>query len=120
MISNNVMEINNQDTLIFYRVACACGDNECDCDIIFEHDKNINDISINFYKNLYWHDYYNHDMFITRWLARLKLSLKILFTGNVKVQGEFLIQSEEHINNFIMALQEGKKKIQKNIKNIVN
>jgi len=114
MISNNVMQINDYDNAIFYRVACACGNNECDCDISLEYDKSIKTVSMIFYKNLYWNDHYTDKRFITRWLSRLKVSLKVLFTGYIKVNEEFLIQSEEHIDNFITALQEGKEKIKKN------
>jgi len=114
MISNNVMKTNEYDDLIFYRVACACGNNECDCDITIEYDKSIKTISMSFCKNLYWNDYYGHKIFITRWLSRLKASFKLLFTGHIKVNEEFLIQSEDHINDFITALQEGREKMKKN------
>jgi len=117
VISNNVMELNDYGDMVFYRVACACGSNDCDCDISLEYDKNIKTISMIFYKNLYWNDNYSHKMFITRWLSRLKVSLKILFTGYIKVNEEFLIQSEKHIDDFITALQEGKEKIKKNKRN---
>ena len=117
MISNNVMELNDYGDMVFYRVACACGSNDCDCDISLEYDKNIKTISMIFYKNLYWNDNYSHKMFITRWLSRLKVSLKVLFTGHIKVNEEFLIQSEKHIDDFITALQEGKEKIKKNKRN---
>ena len=114
MISNNVMELNDYGDMVFYRVACACGDRDCGCDIILEHVKHINDITITFYKDLYLDTYYSSNNYIVRLLNRLQLSLKILLSGHVKIQGEFLIQSEKHIDSFITALQEGKEKIKKN------
>jgi hypothetical protein len=59
------------------------------------------DYSWNIFKRIYW---------------RIKTALKILFKGRIYMDGSLTIRSEQHINDFIFALQEGQKKLKENIK----
>ena len=48
----NIMKTNEYKTSIFYRIACACSDPSCDATMVLEYDKEINDITLSFYKDL--------------------------------------------------------------------
>lgn len=140
-ISTGVMDLTreNQGDFVYYRVACDCSSQECDCVIQMEYDKDFGDISISFYKDLhteqkYWSDevsriwddikkpknfmYVVEKTFLKLLPAlykliyrRLKFGVSVLFTGHAKFEGEFLIFGEKHINDFIFALEQGRDKI---------
>ena len=89
-------------------------DDNHDCTIVMEryNDGHPMDISLTFYKRISWADYYGKDNFLSRWIKRIQCSLKMLFTGYIELEEEFLIEDEEHIDSFIKALQEGKQMLQ--------
>ena len=125
---------------VTYRVECSCGDNEHDVTIDFEIDKKFNDISLNFYKDISFSHYYIYrdvlwfDKIVKQknivvallfylkntliypmrvFWCRLKAATRILFTGYLKMESDFMIDNNEHIDNFILALQEGRGLINK-------
>ena len=109
-VSNKVMKMNEwKGTSIYYKVSCACGGgDDCDCGIDFEIDKDFGDIEVNFYQVIKWADYWKCNWFFTRWWARIKVALKILWTGEMRLEGGFLVQGQEHIDSILDAWQEGK------------
>ena len=103
---------NPKDTSVWYKTSCACGANEHDCTIVVESDKEHPlDVHMVFYKTISWADYYGKDNFIARMVKRVQCALKVLFTGYIELEDEFLFHNEEHINNFIEAMQEGKETV---------
>ena len=111
-ISNNVMKINEwKGTSVWYRVGCRCSGEECDTTIMFEFDEDFGHIDINFYKKIMWNEYWRNSLFHKRWWARIKAACKILFTGYIDLEGNFMIQEQEHLDEFIEALQEGREKM---------
>ena len=112
-ISKGVTKINEwEGTSVFYKIACACmGGDDCDCGIDFNVDNDFGGIEVDFYQNINWADYYNNNWFFTRWWARVKVALKVLWTGEMKLEGGFIVQGEEHIDSIIEAWQEGKRKM---------
>ena len=120
-ISNKVMKLGEYDLSdqysVWYRIACGCMYEEHDCTITIKQDFEWRqDIDLVFYKKVSWADYHGrNDNFISRWVSRIKCSLKVLFTGYIELEEDFLIHGEEHIDNFIQALEEGKQKIKENI-----
>jgi len=99
---------------IFYKVICECGN--CDMDLELEYDPEINFIELYFFKDISALDYdYSWNIF-KRIYWRIKTALKILFKGRIYMDGSLTIRSEQHINDFIFALQEGQKKLKENIK----
>jgi len=118
---------NQFENSIWYKVDCACG---CDdnCNIELEYDPDINMIFLNFYKDVsynWWDEKEGFFNWFKNISIRFKKSMKLLFTGNLEMNENFILQDIDQINNFIEALQEGveyckeeKKKQEENIKNI--
>ncbi len=96
---------------VWYKIACDCGAGECDSTIAFEIDKDFGDIEVNFYQNIKWADYWKNEWFFTRWWARIKVALKVLWTGEMRLEGGFIVQGEDHMNSFVDAVQEGRDKM---------
>jgi hypothetical protein len=113
VISKNVMKMQEWDTEVWYRIGCDCTGEDCSAEINFEFDKELGYIDINFYKKVMWNDSWGQNPFYKRWWARIKASLRILFTGYIEMEGNFMIQDIDHMESFIEALEEGKQKILK-------
>ncbi len=79
--------------------------------IMFEFDEDFGHIDIRFYHNVSWADYWGSNNWFTKMWSRIKLACKVMFTGYVELEGDFLIQEEEHLDGFIEALQEGRSKM---------
>lgn len=117
MTSFRVMKLHEFEKSVFYRVACDCGAKDCDLSLIIEYDEELNYISLNMYKNLHASAHWNYGWkyfdFIRVWQNKIKMIKDILCKGYIEVQEEFLIKDENHINEFIEALEEGKEYIKK-------
>ena len=96
-------------------------------------------ISLEFFKNVYYFDCYRKDIlwfdhflellfqkrkkkesllyfidnaivyFFKNLWYRLKKATRLVFTGYLKMNEDFILQGEDHVNNFIEILEEGKK-----------
>ena len=111
-ISNNVMKTNEwKGTSVWYRVGCACSGETCDSIIAFEFDEDFGHIDINFYKTIIWNEYWNNKWFWERWWSRIKVACKVLFKGYIELEGNFMIEEKEHLDEFVNALQEGRGKM---------
>lgn len=111
-ISKNVMQLHEFEGSVWYRLVCQCGSPRCDLTIELENDRDVSSVYLNFYKHLAWSSYWGDDnkWYKNFWL-RIKCSLRVLFTGYVKVEESFLMQ-EEQIDGFIQALKEGREKLE--------
>lgn len=132
----NVMLTDENDNCISYRLGCDCGEPDHDAHIDIEYDKDLDMVSLIFYKNLSFMPYvYHHENWIDdtkelfnekkfwtaiscclnntigfclrSFLYRLKYSLKLLATGYLEFEADLIIQEPEHIKNLIDALKEG-------------
>jgi hypothetical protein len=96
-----------------------------------EYDKQLNILSLNFYKEVqylacYFDDYNEKSLkdkflyFITEYknvlVRRIKAACRILFLGRIGMQEEFLLKDSVHINDFIEALKEAKEFCEKDEK----
>ena len=64
-------------------------------------------LKIIFYYIMYWLE--NTIIYYSKcFWCRLKAATRILFTGYIKMESDFLINDGEQIDNFILALQEGR------------
>lgn len=101
-----------EDRSIWYRIACDCGSKECDTYMEFEFDKKVNMLFLNFHKDVIvcepYDDKENIIDKLERYWIRFCKSMKLLFTGYLKMEESFILQNKDHINNFIDALQEGR------------
>jgi len=111
-ISKGVMKVDEwKGKSVLYKIACACMSDDCDCSVDFNFDNDFGDIEVDFYQNINWADYYNNNWFFTRWWARVKAALRVLWTGEMKLEGGFIIRGQGHIDSIIEAWQEGRDKM---------
>ena len=126
------------DKSISYRVSCDCQDHEHESIIDFEIDKDFGMISLTFYKDIsfpilyiYKDVLWGEDLIkelkqkhifkaikilventIIYWIknfwCRFKNATRLLFTGYLEMNSDFLLQEDDHIDNVISALQEGR------------
>ena len=90
----------------FFRATCDCGDPQCDITLILEYDEKLpHMIDLILHKELHWSSYW---AFPDTWYNRLKKriggTLRMLFTGYMKVEETFVFQGEKHIQEFLGAL----------------
>jgi hypothetical protein len=111
MISKNVSKGFECEDMVFYRINCSCG---CDdkLDISLEYDKEFNLISMEFYKKLYWKEYFSDGNVFVRFWYRIRDSLKLLLFGYLEIEESLMLESTEQLDSFIEALQEGKAKLE--------
>lgn len=108
--------IDHPEPVIYYKADCACGSSECSLILELEYDKYIGDISLTIYNDLaycsWWYIknetkfYFFKDIY-----RRVKGALKLLFTGKIRLEGNFIFSDIDQIDAFINALEEGKKKL---------
>ena len=112
-ISLRVMKLEQFATSIYYRVACQCGEQRCDLVLEMEYDKELESIDIRMHKKLFasahWGIDWDYFDFIRVSWNKIKMCWTIITQGYIEVTEETMIQGEEHIDNFIAALQQGKK-----------
>ena len=109
-MSYRIMKTSEYKTDLFYRASCMCGSEECDLTLELEYDEELNEIILYIYKNVYWSDGWSNSLFVRFW-KRLKASLKIMFTGNLKMDSDFIFDSKEQIKEFTSQLESGITKI---------
>ena len=106
------MKIEEFDDSCFYRIACDCGTPEQDLEVEVEYDKD----------GILWlfisgqhtvADWWYHPSWLGRMWKRIKLTLRLLFTGWFEANGEFLVLKEEHVDSIISFLQSVKQKKKK-------
>ena len=115
-MSFRIMETDNFEDNIFYRASCMCGSRKCDLILELEYDEDMHDILLNMYKDVYWSDYgFNDNIFKKLW-SRIKASFRVLFTGYIKMEEEFIFENERQINEFTSTLNDGIKMINENLK----
>lgn len=97
---------------LYYNVSCDCGDGECGASLSIEVDDKFGVISVIMCRNLEFEHWRfcspGIRNFIKKVWFRLISAIKLLFTGNLKTSGDFVLTDLEHIDSFIEALQEGK------------
>lgn len=113
MTTFRVMKLHEFDDSIYYRIACQCGEQNCDLQLELEYDKDIGSINLHMHKNLrasaHWGGYWKYCDFIRVWWKKLGMIWTLATKGYIEISEETMIHGEEHINNFIEALQQGKK-----------
>lgn len=114
-ISTKICKTHEFEDSVFYKLNCGCG---CDDYLEFEYiySNFTNHSKLKFYKKLVWVDYYYTDNIFTRFIKRIKACFSIIFKGRLTIEDEFLIANEDQLDDFITALQEGKKKFIEDLK----
>jgi hypothetical protein len=110
-----VMKTADMHDVVYYRIACSCQDPECD--ITLELQPFTDEISLTMWMNAHYHswkydDYSDHiwlkvKSFWRHWARRLGGALRLLFTGYISLESEFLFENATQIYEFLDALEQG-------------
>lgn len=100
---------------VMMRAACNCAGEDCDIHIDLEYDKELKLMDMIFSKNVYFFDYIRDAETaadrLYNIIHRVKKALKLIFTGYLEMNEDFMFIGEDQITDFIKALQQGKKYI---------
>lgn len=101
---------------VIYRANCGCSSTECGLVLELEYDPEINDVSLNMYQKLFYCSWFGIDINSKLfWLKdmwyRFKGAIKLIHTGRIELEEAFLLNDEKQIDDFVFALQEGRRKI---------
>jgi len=110
-LGKGVMLLGEYPNSVMYRVACNCNDPEHDATIDMEFDKKIGMVFLQFYKDVeYCH--YDIDSPASEQLRNIwrtvKAAFRLVFTGYLKTNSEFILQDLDHIDSFIALLKRGR------------
>jgi hypothetical protein len=115
-ISSGISKLHQYEDRISYTLSCHCGNQDCGATIDMEFDKKYGNLGITFFKEFYFFypTTYTDEILekIKNWQKgiwwRISSAFKILFIGHIKISSDIVIDSEEHLDDLIKALQEGK------------
>lgn len=120
----NIAVTSKDDESTFFRATCECCSQRHDHNIVVELDKDSEDghgfVTVSIYQDLEWAQY--PDYKLTRWkefLIRLKNAWTYLRTGEVKVEGHFLM-SYESARDYAAAIDDAAQKIKSKTKRYDN
>lgn len=105
---SKVMLISKSLDSISYRFACDCISKEHDVHIDFELDKELGIMTLFFYKKMWYADWWYHKNWIGRMVRRVRGCFRLLFIGEIEIEGDIVISGEAHINSLIRLLEDGK------------
>ena len=106
-ITKGVMKTMEYENMVMYRAMCACSANEHDVTMSFEYDKELNEVELHFFKTISWYHGWNEKWYEKIW-RRIKCSSRLLFTGWIDLEDDFLIQDVEVLDNIITAMIDGR------------
>jgi hypothetical protein len=109
-LSYRVMKTHDSGKAVYYSVACDCLDNDHQLDLEIEVD-DFPIMTLHFYGKMDLPVYWGCTNIASMAWVRVKTAFKILLTGWVDIQNEFILREEAHIDSFIAALEEGKKRV---------
>ena len=110
MTSYNIMKLKEFDDSVFYRAACDCTSKDHDITLMLSKDDS-DSIDLVLFMDVRFHSWWNMNWFKIQWL-KFKWILKLIFTGRIEMEGDFIFQGKEHIQEFINALNEGMDKLE--------
>lgn len=118
MISFRICKTDEWEDEVFYKADCACGSDGCNLTLDlqaedYDEEDLINDtINLNMYQDMYYDSWYGiKENWFCNILSKIKVILRILFTGKIKMNSNFMFRGEKQIKAFINALEEGVEKI---------
>lgn len=103
---------NDSDSAVYYTLLCDCGSTECDTCLELLYDYDFGEIELRINANRFL----SHPSpmgFFERQIKKIRAAFKILFFGRLKAPCEVLIKGDQHLDDFIQALQEGREKLNK-------
>ena len=93
----------------YYDVQCGCGAKDHRIFVAFEQDGHS--VSIIFHKEVSWDCHWQTKGWWQGFKKRLSGALTVLLKGRLDFEADFMLIDVEHIDGFIAALEEGKKRL---------
>ena len=120
-ISYRVMKEHEFEDAVFYRLSCECTEPEDALGIEIGWDDDWKAVNVHFFSHTcydkrfwcddsWWRGPFNR---LEKIKHRIAAAIKILFTGFLKTDEEFIFIEEKHLDGFIAALEEGRNHIKK-------
>lgn len=108
---------NKTGASVLYRSACECMAPEHDLWIDLNFDKELNMLTMSFNYELSVNESYNEGLLghIKIAFKRILKAVRLLFTGRIVCNEEFIFHGDDHIDAFIQALDEGRQYINSNM-----
>lgn len=103
--------LGGDEPTVFYKLDCTCSSDDHILTFILEHDESMVSVCMN--QQLSWSSYYGFNNIFGRTWRKIKAIIRLIFLDYIEVEGEVILQGEEHIQNFIDALEEGKEQVKK-------
>lgn len=101
-----------------YRAHCSCTSPAHVHDITISVDAD-DILSVTISSQLSHYNYYTeYGNVFKRMYNRIKSALKILFTGSIETQADFIFQSKDQVEDYINALKTGIENVEKNLPNM--
>lgn len=115
MKKQRVMKFGAIGDAVYYRVACDCTTAECDMHLELESDPQIGYVYLNITKKLmasahwgYTDKWYYWD-YLRVFINKVRMMCRILFSGYIEVHETLMFKESEHIDEFLTALEEGRR-----------
>lgn len=120
MIANNITKVTNcgyeAENSVMYRAICSCTDFHHDQTLSLEYNT-YNDEQPGLFELTIFHEMWYPDWKEANWFKkvwkRFKVSSRLLFTGYVELEGGFMFSGQDAVLDYILALKEGLKKLEK-------
>lgn len=114
-IPNNIAKTAEYDDAIFYKAVCDCMCDDHNQTLHLEYDKKFNLMTLDLCNNVCYNDWVGGSWFRKMW-RRMTASVKLLFTGEIELTGEFIFNGEPAIKDYIKALNSGIRELKENEK----
>ena len=106
-LGNNISQVRAYNDSTWFRATCGCMDSQHDRTIVVENDDGI--ISCTIYAEFKYYDWeHGHSNIFKKAWSRIKAAARVLFTGYMKFDGEFMFHDEgaarDYANSILDAI----------------
>ena len=113
-MENNVLTMSEEVNYTIQMIRCDCGHEQCDIVMEFDYDNEFDMVSLCFYTKLNWYDKHDYsswfgDLYV-KWRSRISAMWSIMIKGELRCCHSFYFKGEQHIDDLIKALEDGKAK----------
>lgn len=112
---SNIEIERDEDDFIMFKTTCDCSCNNHSIGVIVEKlDKKDTRPLVSLYFECGWREHYINFNIFQRFWQRIKAALKILFTGELYLDEEFIFRDINHLREFRNTLEEAILQIERN------
>ncbi len=118
-VLRGICKVTEYENAVFYKAHCDCMNDKHTQTLILDYDDNLDIITLAIHSTIWTHFNTN---WCTTWTERLEQwynsqclkwsqVIKLIWTGQIEGENEFLFQSKEQVRDYITALEEGLEKL---------